>query len=161
MTQEEEILIMPGAWNLPFRHTAGRFASRFFRELRDNKKIFGVRCPDCRQVLLPPRPLCERCLAAIDEWVEVGQQGTLEAFTICYVPFLGLPPPPIATIMVKLDGADGCLSHILSGVDLSDVDKAPELVKIGMRVEVVWRDERKGEIGDIEYFRPVKSSRRA
>jgi len=36
------------------------------------------------------------------------------------------------------------------------VDKAPELVKIGMRVEVVWRDERKGEISDIEYFRPVK-----
>jgi uncharacterized OB-fold protein len=161
MTQEEEILIMPGAWNLPFRHTAGRFASRFFRELRDNKKIFGVRCPDCGQVLLPPRPLCERCLAAIDEWVEVGQQGTLEAFTICYVPFLGLPPPPIATIMVKLDGADGCLSHILGGIDLSDVDKAPELVKIGMRVEVVWRKERKGEISDIEYFRPVKSSRRA
>lgn len=156
MTQEEEILIMPGAWNLPFRHTAGRFASRFFRELRDNKKIWGVRCPDCRRVLLPPRPLCERCLASIDEWVEVGQQGTLEAFTICYVPFLGLPPPPIATIMVRLDGADGCLSHVLGGLDLSDVDKAPELVKIGMRVEAVWRDERKGEISDIEYFRPVK-----
>ena len=156
MTQEEEILIMPGAWNLPFRHTAGRFASRFFRELRDNKKIFGVRCPDCRRVLLPPRPLCERCFSSIDELVEVGNQGTLELFTICYVPFLGLPPPPIATIMVKLDGADGCLSHILGGIDLSDVDKAPELVKVGMRVEAVWRDERKGEIGDIEYFRPVK-----
>ena len=155
MTQEEEILIMPGAWNLPFRHTAGRFASRFFRELRDNKKIFGVRCPECRRVLLPPRPLCERCLASIDEWVEVGHQGTLEAFTICYVPFLGLPPPPTATIMVKLDGADSCLSHVLSGVDLSDVDKARELVKIGMRVEAVWRDERKGEIGDIQYFRSV------
>ncbi len=156
MTQEEEILIMPGAWNLPFRHTAGRFASRFFRELRDNKKIFGVRCPDCQRVLLPPRPLCERCFVSIDEWVEVGHQGTLEAFTICYLPFQGLPPPPIATIMVKLDGADGCLNHVLSGVDLSDVDKANELVKIGMRVEAVWRDERKGEIGDIEYFRPVK-----
>lgn len=156
MTQEEEILIMPGAWNLPFRHTAGRFASRFFRELRDNKKIFGVRCPECRRVLLPPRPLCERCLASIDEWVEVGHQGTLEAFTICYVPFLGLPPPPTATIMVKLDGADSCLSHVLSGVDLSDVDKARELVKIGMRLEAVWRDERKGEISDIQHFRPVK-----
>ena len=155
MTQEEEILIMPGAWNLPFRHTAGRFASRFFRELRDNKKIFGVRCPECRRVLLPPRPLCERCFASIDEWVEVGPQGTLEAFTICYVPFLGLPPPPIATVMVKLDGADGSLSHVLGDVDLSDVDKARDLVKIGMRVEAVWRDQRKGEISDIQHFRPV------
>ena len=155
MTQEEEILIMPGAWNLPFRYTAGRFASRFFRELRDSKKIFGVRCPQCRRVLLPPRPFCERCFVSTEEWVELGHQGTLEAFTICYVPFLGLPPPPIATMMVKLDGADGCLMHVLGDIDLSDVDKAPELVKIGMRVEAVWREERKGEISDIEYFRPV------
>ena len=145
MTQEEEILIMPGAWNLPFRHTAGRFASRFFRELRDSQKIYGVRCPQCRRVLLPPRPMCERCFASIDEWVEVGHQGTLEAFTICYVPFLGLPPPPVAMVVVKLDGADTCLQHILSGVDLSDPDKARDVVKIGMRVEAVWREQRRGE----------------
>ena len=154
-TQEEEILIMPGAWNLPFRHTAGRFASRFFRELRDSQKIYGVRCPQCRRVLLPPRPMCERCFASIDEWVEVGHQGTLEAYTICYVPFLGLPPPPVGMVVVKLDGADTCLQHILSGVDLSDPDKAREVVKIGMRVEAVWREQRRGEILDIQYFKPI------
>ena len=155
MTQEEEILIMPGAWNLPFRHTAGRFASRFFRELRDNQKIYGVRCPQCRRVLVPPRPVCERCFASVDEWVEVRHQGTLEAFTICYVPFLGLPQPPVAMIMVKLDGSDTGLQHLLGGVDLSDPDKSKELVKIGMRVEAVWREQRRGEIGDIQYFKPI------
>ena len=155
MTQEEEIVIMPGAWNLPFRHTAGRFASRFFRELRDSQKIYGVRCPQCRRVLLPPRPMCERCFAPIDEWVEVGHQGTLEAFTICYVPFLGQPPPPVGMVVVKLDGADTCLQHILSGVDLSDPDKARDVVKIGMRVEAVWREQRRGEILDIQYFKPI------
>jgi uncharacterized OB-fold protein len=155
MTQEEEILIMPGAWNLPFRHTAGRFASRFFRELRDSQKIYGVRCPQCRRVLLPPRPMCERCFASIDEWVEVGHQGTLEAYTICYVPFLGLPPPPVGMVVVKLDGADTCLQHILSGVDLSDPDKARDVLKIGMRVEAVWREQRRGEILDIQYFKPI------
>jgi len=155
MTQEEEILIMPGAWNLPFRHTAGRFASRFFRELRDNQKIYGVRCPQCQRVLVPPRPLCERCFASPDEWVEVAHQGTLEAFTICYVPFLGLPQPPVAMIMVKLEGADTGLQHLLGGVDLSDPDKSRELVKIGMRVEAVWREQRRGEIGDIQHFKPI------
>jgi len=155
MTQEEEILIMPGAWNLPFRHTAGRFASRFFRELRDNQKIYGVRCPQCQRVLVPPRPLCERCFASPDEWVEVGHQGTLEAFTICYVPFLGLPQPPVAMIMVKLEGADTGLQHLLGGVDLSDPDKSRDLVKIGMRVEAVWREQRRGEIGDIQHFKPI------
>jgi hypothetical protein len=155
MTQEEEILIMPGAWNLPFRHTAGRFASRFFRELRDNQKIYGVRCPRCRRVLVPPRPLCERCFASPDEWVEVSHQGTLGAFTICYVPFMGLPPPPVAMIMVVLDGADTGLQHLLGGVDLSDPEKSRDLVKIGMRVEAVWREQRRGEIMDIQHFKPI------
>jgi uncharacterized OB-fold protein len=155
MTQEEEMLIMPGAWNLPFRHTAGRFASRFFRELRDNRKIYGVRCPQCRRVLLPPSSFCEQCFVPCQEWVEVGPLGTVEAFTICYVPFLGLPPPPIAPIMVKLDGADTSLGHLLGEVDVSDPRKARDAIKMGMRVEPVWRDERRGEIGDIQYFRPL------
>ena len=155
MTQEEELVIMPGAWNLPFRHTAGRFASRFFRELRDNKKIYGVRCPKCRRVLLPPRPMCERCFAPIDEWVEVGHQGTVEAYTVLCVPFMGLPPPPLGMAVVKLDGADTGLNHILGGIEFSDPDKSGEAVKIGMRVEAVWREQRRGEILDIQYFKPV------
>jgi uncharacterized OB-fold protein len=155
MTQEEEIVIMPGAWNLPFRHTAGRFASRFFRELRDNQKIYGVRCPKCRRVLLPPRPMCERCFAPIDEWVEVGHQGTVEAYTVLCVPFMGLPPPPLGMAVVKLDGADTGLNHILGGIEFSDPDKSGEAVKIGMRVEAVWREQRRGEILDIQYFKPV------
>jgi len=155
MTQEEEIVIMPGAWNLPFRHTAGRFASRFFRELRDNKKIYGVRCPKCRRVLLPPRPMCERCFAPIDEWVEVGHQGTVEAYTVLCVPFMGLPPPPLGMAVVKLDGADTGLNHILGGIEFSDPDKSGEAVKIGMRVEAVWKEQRHGEILDIQYFKPV------
>ena len=155
MTQEEELVIMPGAWNLPFRHTAGRFASRFFRELRDNQKIYGVRCPQCRRVLLPPRPMCERCFAPIDEWVEVGHQGTVEAYTVLCVPFMGLPPPPLGMAVVKLDGADTGLNHILGGIELSDPDKSGEAVKIGMRVEAVWREQRRGEIMDIQYFKPV------
>jgi uncharacterized OB-fold protein len=155
MTQEEELVIMPGAWNLPFRHTAGRFASRFFRELRDNQKIYGVRCPKCRRVLLPPRPMCERCFAPIDEWVEVGHQGTVEAYTVLCVPFMGLPPPPLGMAVVKLDGADTGLNHILGGIEFSDPDKSGEAVKIGMRVEAVWREQRRGEILDIQYFKPV------
>ncbi|MFA5787739.1 MAG: Zn-ribbon domain-containing OB-fold protein [Actinomycetota bacterium] len=152
--KKEDVLILNTSWNLPFRHTAGAFGTRFFKEIQ-NKKIFGVRCPQCRRVLMPPRPFCEHCYVTCDEWVEVGAQGTLEGFTICYVPFLGLPTPPVAMILVKLDGTDSCLQHILREVDLSDPAKARESVKIGMRVEAVWKEERTGSIGDISHFRPV------
>lgn len=154
MTQEEEILIVPGRWDLPFRHTAGRFASRFFEGLRE-KRILGVRCPRCRRVLMPPRPFCERCFQPLEEWVEVGQQGTLEAFTICYARFTGLPDPPYCQILVKLDGADSALMHLLGEVDLEDVERAVQRIQIGMRLEAVWREERVGGIQDIRHFRPV------
>jgi hypothetical protein len=43
----------------------------------------------------------------------------------------------------------------LGGVDLSDPEKSRDLVKIGMRVEAVWREQRRGEIMDIQHFKPI------
>ncbi|MBI1884712.1 MAG: Zn-ribbon domain-containing OB-fold protein [Chloroflexi bacterium] len=154
MTQEEEIIVIPGRWDLPFRHTAGRVASRFFHGLKA-KRILALRCPRCQRVLMPPRPFCERCFQPLDDWVEVGQQGTLEAFTICYARFTGLPDPPYCLILVKLDGADSALQHLLGEVALEDVQSATQRIQIGMRLEALWREEREGGIKDIKYFRPV------
>ena len=154
MTQEEEIIIVPGRWDLPFRHTAGRVASHFLHALKD-RRILALRCPRCRRVLVPPRPFCERCFVPLDDWVEVGQQGTLEAFTICYARFTGLPDPPYCQMLVKLDGADSALMHLLGEVDLEDVEEATKRIHVGMRVEAVWREEREGGIQDIRYFRPL------
>ena len=154
MTQEEPPLIIESRWDIPFRHTAGRLASHFFRALME-KKILALRCPRCRRVLIPPRPFCERCFVSLDDWVEVGQQGTLEAFTVCYARFTGLPDPPYCLSLVKLDGADTALQHLLGEVELEDVERMKQAVRIGMRVEAVWREEREGGIQDIRYFRPL------
>ena len=154
MTQEEETIIVPGRWDLPFRHAAGRIASHFFHGLKE-KRILGLRCPRCRRVLMPPRPFCERCFVPLDDWVEVGQQGTLEAFTVCYARFTGLPDPPYCLSLVKLDGADTALQHLLGEVELEDVERMKQAVRIGMRVEAVWREEREGGIQDIKHFRPL------
>ena len=154
MTQEEPPLIIESRWDIPFRHTAGRLASHFFRALVE-KKILALRCPRCRRVLLPPRPFCERCFVPLEEWVEVGPPGALEAFTICYARFTGLPDPPYCQLLVKLDGADSALMHLLGEVELEDVEEATKRIQVGMRLEAVWREERVGGIQDIRYFRPV------
>jgi uncharacterized OB-fold protein len=60
---------------------------------------------------------------------------------------------PVAYGIIKLDGADTGFVHMLGEVDL---DK----IKIGMRVKAVFReDERKGNILDINYFKPVSKAR--
>ena len=34
----------------PFRYSVGRWGSKFLAELRDHKKLLGVRCPKCQKV---------------------------------------------------------------------------------------------------------------
>ena len=154
-SQQEEPLIIDGRWDIPYRHTAGRAATRFFRELKENKRIVGARCPSCRRVLVPPRGFCERCFVPLDEFVGVEDKGTLTTFTIVYAHFTSLPPPPYCVGIVKLDGADTGLIHYVGGVDLQDMEAAKKAISVGMRLQAIWRDEREGKITDIEYFRPA------
>ena len=56
--------------------------------------------------------------------------------------------PPYVLALIKLDGADSGFTHILGEV-------APENVKIGMKVEPVFADQRKASVLDIKYFKPA------
>jgi uncharacterized OB-fold protein len=79
----------------------------------------------------------------------------LSTFTIVYAQFTGLPAPPYCAGLIKLDGADTALMHYVGGVDLQDLEKAKQAVRVGMRLQAVWRDQREGKISDIECFRPA------
>ena len=70
-------------------------------------------------------------------------------------PSPGLPALPYCQLLVKLDGADPALMHLLGEVELEDVEEATRRIQVGMRLEAVWREERVGGIQDIRYFRPV------
>lgn len=50
--------------------------------------------------------------------------------------------PPYLQGLIDLDGADTALAHFIGGVDLSDLEKVKDKVRIGMRVEAKWREER-------------------
>lgn len=143
----------PQAWygDLPVtsRYTYGLAGERFFRALKDEGKILGSRCPRCEITYVPGRVFCERCLAELNDWREVGNQGEVHTFTLVYVDLDGSPlemPRPVAFVQI----ADGGLVHFLGEVD-------PDEIYIGMPVEAVLKPlaERKGDIRDILYFRPV------
>jgi hypothetical protein len=50
--------------------------------------------------------------------------------------------------VIRLDGADTGMAHFLDEVDF---DK----VHIGMRVRPVFAEQRRGNILDIKYFKPI------
>ena len=131
-------------------YTAGLAGERFLREIMANARFLGTRCRPCNYTYLPPRAYCERCFAALDEWVEVGHRGTLRAHTVAHFDMRGRRLDPPAVIgLVQLDGADGLLVHYLRGVQ-------PGEVKAGLRVRAVFkpRARRRGSILDIQGFRP-------
>ena len=140
---------------VPYRYSMGPVSSRFFIEIRDNQKILGIRCPQCDVVFVPPRATCGRCFSQLQEWVEVGNQGTLETYTqVRYSTPVQPAAAPFYYGIVKLVGADTGLAHMIG--DLKG--KEP---RIGMRVQAVFKEERKGNMLDIHYFKPVEEEKEA
>lgn len=145
-----ELMTREETWNITYRHALGETASRFYTEIRDNKKIFGRRSAEGR-VLVPPRAFSDQTLKPTTEWVEVGPGGVIEAFTIVLEEFQGLPEPPYAFGYVMLDGADTALGGFFKGVDLSNPAEAAEKLKVGTRVVTRFAEKRIGDVLDFWY----------
>lgn len=137
----------------PFNYAVGLYGSKFFQELKENRRIVGSKCHKCGKVYVPPRKVCGGCFCENTEFVEVGPQGTIGTYTIVRYTFIDpetgkQKPVPYGYGFIRFDGADTLFQHF---VELSD--ERP--IKIGARVEPVFADEMKGTIRDILYFRIV------
>ncbi len=147
--KDVEPMVYKSRINVPYRWWAGDTASKFFISLRDGKKILGTKCARCGKVFIPPRKTCPLCFTANEAWVEVKPTGTVTAFTIARRQTAALMKKvPVIFGLIRLDGADTSMLHIIEGVKPGDM-------KIGMKVEAKFADARKGVMSDIEYFRPV------
>jgi len=140
-----------GKLALPYSYFAGRVGSKFITTLRDEKKIMGVRCKTCGKVFVPPRQTCEKCMEDIrDKWVDLGNSGELVNYTVVRYNDGHLPrKAPFVLAMIKLDGADTPIVHILEGIGF-------EKIEIGMKVKAVFAEETTNTILDIDHFEPVQ-----
>ena len=143
----------PNAWigDLPVtsRYTYGLAGERFFREVKENARILGTFCPDCDHTYVPAALYCERCLAELEQWLEVGNIGEVHTFTLLYQNFDGsVREEPEIVAFIKI--ADGGIVHRLGDISLDEIE-------IGMPVEAVFKpaEERQGSILDISHFRPL------
>lgn len=142
--------VAEGRVALPYRYFPGPVATRFFLELRDHQRIMGLRCITCGITYVPPESTCGKCFEKLEKWVEVGNQGDLECSAVTYYSLSCHPrPAPIMYGLIRLDGADTCLIHVLDEVE-------SHTPAVGMRMEAVFKKERRGDILDIQYFRPVQ-----
>jgi uncharacterized OB-fold protein len=143
----------PIAWlgDLPVtsRYTAGIAGEKFFRAIKDEGKILGTTCENCGITYVPGRTFCERCMAELDDWQDVGTTGEIYTFTLLYENLDGSHrEEPLIVAFIRM--ADGGLIHQLGEVELEDIN-------FDMPVEAVFKPkaEREGSILDIQYFRPL------
>ena len=146
----EPVTLIKTPISLDYDISAGRELSRFLQGIMQ-KRILGLRCPECTRVFVPPRGACPTCGVPTTEAVEVSQTGTITTFCVVNIPFEGqMLKPPYVCAAVLLDGGDIPLFHLIGGVK-------PEEVHMGQRVRAVWvsDDEMKPSLESIRYFEPT------
>ena len=151
MAEPEPVTIFPRHLRLPYNLTVGALQTRFVKAVRDEGKIYGNRCTECKRVLLPPDIACALCWADTEGWIEVADKGVVKTYTVMRVPFYGQKIEiPYVIAQIVPDGADGGIMHLLQDIKAEDV-------RIGLRVEAVWTEEKRtGSLSDdILYFRPT------
>lgn len=136
---------------IDYTWSAGPGTSSHLEGLIDGRLV-GKRCPSCHLVVFPPRSgVCARCGVFLAEDVEVGPRGTITTFCVVNVPFLGQKiTPPYVAATILLDGADLGVQHLILEVDAAEV-------RMGMRVEPVWKDRSEWgpTLESIDHFRPT------
>ena len=133
--------------------SAGEAMSRFLDELQQGRLI-ARSCHRCERILFPPRMFCEECFRPTDEWTYIRDVGTVETFSISYLDIDAKRiTEPILVGVVSLDGASPKMGmmHYLG-------EMTKDEIRIGLRMKAAWKpkEERKGSVLDIRYFRPLR-----
>lgn len=137
-----------GEVTIEYNWTLGRMATKFYDGLKA-RKILAGRCPKCGKVVTPPREYCALCFEPTS-LVEVGPGGTLETFSVVHYSFPHQPlKPPYTYGIIKFDRCDTGLTHLVKGDERN--------LRIGMRMEPVWRPKRTGHLRDILHFKPARA----
>ena len=143
ITNNRELRTVSDHIPLEWWYTAGVAGERFLQLLKQGK-IQAAVCRSCSKTYLPPKIFCKDCFIQLIEWKEVPEDsGYIYSYTKVSNPGNGL------IVLVKFDGIDGGL--------LGKFKAGREEPRIGMKVKPVFKrkDQRKGEIYDIEYFEKI------
>lgn len=134
---------------LDWKYTAGEAGERFLQLLKQGKIQAGV-CRSCGKTFLPPKIFCKDCFVQLTEWREVpDDSGFIYSFTTVRPKDAEAGALPQTIVLVKFEGVEGGL--------LGKFKAGREEPRIGMKVKPVFKkkDQRKGELWDIEYFEKI------
>jgi uncharacterized OB-fold protein len=105
-----------------------------------------LRCKACGHYIHPPSPLCPECLSKEQEPAAVSGRATVWTYTLNHQPWVPAPDHPYAIAIVEIEEQPGL--RLMTNI----VNCAPEDVRIGMRVRVLFEEH---EDVHVPVFEPV------
>jgi uncharacterized OB-fold protein len=149
-SEQDPVTMIVTPVSLTIQHTASHEESAYLRAIAEGK-LLGARTGENGKVYFPPHGADPATGKPTTDFVELPDKGTVTTFAIINIPFQGQRiKPPYVAAYVLLDGADIPFLHLVADIDAHEV-------RMGMRVEAVWRPREEWGFGidNIEYFRPT------
>ena len=110
------------------------------------QKLMGSRCESCKQLFLPPRPLCPACHGEQMTWEALSGEGTLAAFTTVLIGSTAMVEagydrnnPYVSGVVRLVEGP--MISAQIVGIDAAH----PAKISIGIPLNVAFIDRGEGE----------------
>ena len=147
--KNEEFLEYKDEMTIHYIYSVGEL-TKFFKEIRDNGKLFGTRCTKCGFGFFPPRLNCHKCYAPC-EWVELNGKGEVTAGTLAHFGVSDFTDKvPITIAFIRMDEMDMAIRHTIV---MESEDLTIDNLKKGTRVKVQFKpkEQRVGRITDF-YF---------
>lgn len=140
----QDLLRAPLTIGYDFQRTTGPVIGAFFTALSE-QRVFGIRDTE-GAVVCPPVEYDPKSGEPLTEMVEVGTEGTITTWSWVGSVRDGQPlQSPHALAMVRLDGADTAMLHLIDA-------PGPDAVSTGDRVRIRWAEEPTEGFGNIACF---------
>lgn len=147
----QEVLRAPLTIGYDFRRTTGPVIGAFFTALAAHR-VLGIR--DARdRVLCPPVEYDPASGEPLTEMVDVGSEGTVTTWSWVSDVREGQPlQKPHALAMIRPDGADTSMLHVIDAA-------GPEDVFTGCRVRIRWATQPAEGLSNVECFELLEEDR--
>lgn len=109
------------------------FTITSFYKFISEKRLMAAECVECGTLLLPPKPMCTKCLSTNLNWIEISGEGKLLSYTIIYIaPEKFQDMVPYIVGIVKFDNGLR-LPGMIRGVKHEDI-------KVGMYLKIAFEE---------------------
>ena len=144
MNDQKDLLRAPFELAYTYKRSNGPVMSKFFDGLGE-QKILGTKSRTGK-VFAPAAEFDPDTHESLSDMIEVGPGGTIESFSWIDNPkHHHLLKKPFAFALIKLDGADTSMLHMVTNCNESDLS-------IGSRVTASWSKAQEKRITDIQFF---------